>query len=138
MSNRCMNQFPLTLEKRVIKLFAHITFGASGAPTLDTANSKGIVSVTRISAGKYTFVFGTKTGMLDTYYKLLGVKHLFDATGNSGTAPASPGMYLTGNAVATVGTSTLQVVFNSAGTATDPASGEGVYLEFTFKDSTAP
>ena len=138
MANRFMNQFPLALEQKVVNLFAHVTFGSTGAPTLDKANSKGIVSVTRNSAGKYTFVFGTTTASLDVYYKLLCVKHVFDATGNSGTAPASPGLYITGNSVATVGTCSLQVVFNAAGTATDPASGEGVYLQFIFKDSTAP
>jgi hypothetical protein len=137
MSNRYYNQFQATLAPKVVSLYAHVTFGASGAPTLDTANSKGIVSVTRNAAGKYTFVFGTKAGMLDTYNKLLMVKHVFDASGNSGTAPASPSMFILANSVATAGTCSLQVEFNAAGTATDPASGEGVYMEFIFKDSTA-
>lgn len=138
MANRYMTQFQLTLEKKVSTIFAHVTFGATGAPTLDAANSKGVVSVTRNSAGKYTFVFGTKAGMLDTYNKLLGVDMVLDATGNAGAAPAAPNLYLVGNSVAVAGTCSLQVQFtNSAGTATDPASGEGVYIAFTFKDSTA-
>lgn len=137
MSNRYFNQFRYSLEKKVVDIFAHVTFGAAGAPTLDTANSKGVVSVTRNAAGKYTFVFGTQAGMLDVYNKLLMAKHIFDASGNAGTAPASPSMYLLANNVAVAGTCSLQVEFNSAGTATDPASGEGVYIQFTFKDSTA-
>lgn len=137
MANRLFNQFRLSLEKKVVDIFAHVTFGASGAPTLDKANSKGIVSVTRNSAGKYTFVFGTNSAALDTYKKVLMVKHLFDATGNSGTAPASPSMFLIGNSIATAGTASVQVEFNSAGTATDPASGEGVFIQFTFGNSTA-
>lgn len=134
MANRYLTQFPLAFEKKVVNIFGKVTFGSSGAPTLDAANSKGIVSVTRNSAGVYTFVFGTKAGMLDVYNKLLCVKHMF----NSGSsAPASPGMYIKANSIATVGTCSMQVVFNSAGTATDPASGEIVYIQFLFGDSTA-
>lgn len=138
MANRTFTQFGYTLERAVVSLYAHVTFGASGAPTLDTANSKGIVSITRNAAGKYTIVFGTQAGMLDVYNKFLCAKHIFDATGTAGAAPASPGMYLLANNVATFGTCSVQIEFNSAGTATDPASGEGVYIEFVLKNSTAP
>jgi len=138
MANRWFNQFQKTLEKEVVSIFARVTFGASGAPTLVTSVSKGVVSVTRNSAGKYTFVFGTQTGLLDVYPNLLMVKHVFDESGNGGTAPASPGMYILANNVAVSGTSSLQIEFNSAGTATDPASGEAVFLQFMFKNSTAP
>lgn len=135
MANRYFTQFPLSMEKKVVNLFARVTYGASGAPTLSAVNSKGIVSVTRNSAGIYTFVFGTQAGMLDVYVKLLMAKVVF----NSGaSAPAAPGMYIKTNSVSTVGTASLQVVLNSAGTATDPASGEIGYFEFIFGDSTAP
>lgn len=140
MANRYFNQFNLALEKSVVNIFARVTFGSTGAPTLVTTNnqSKGVVSVTRNSAGKYTFVFGAGATKLDTYYKLLMVKHVFDETANSGTAPAAPGMYITGNSIATIGTSSIQIVFNAAGTATDPASTEAVNLHFIFSNSTAP
>jgi hypothetical protein len=135
--NRYLTQFPLMFEKKVVSVFAKVTFGASGAPTLTTTSSKGIVSVTRNSAGTFTFLFGTKAGMLDTYVKLLCIKHVFDTSGTS-SAPASPSVYVALNSIATVGTSTIKIVFNAAGTATDPASGEIVYLEFILGDSTAP
>jgi hypothetical protein len=135
MANRYGYQFSQTLEKKVVNLYAKVTFGASGAPTLSAVNSKGIVSVTRNSAGIYTFVFGTKAGMLDVYNKLLCVRHVL----NSGSsAPASPALYVKADSVATSGTCSLQIVMNSAGTATDPASGEIGYFNFTFGDSTAP
>lgn len=135
MANRYTTQFTQTLEKKVVNVFGKVTFGSTGAPTLVAAQSKGIVSVTRNAAGTYTFVFGTKAGMLDVYNKLLMVKHVF----NSGSsAPASPDCYIKADSVATAGTCSLQVVFNAAGTATDPASGEAVHLQFIFKDSTAP
>lgn len=138
MANRWLNQFKKTFEKEVVCVFARVTFGASGAPTLDTANSKGVVSVTRNSAGKYTIVFGTQAGNLDLYNRLLMVRHFFDETGNAGTAPAAPALYLTGNSISTLGTASIQVQFNAAGTATDPASTEVVLMEFEFKNSNAP
>jgi len=139
MANRWFTQFPKTLEKEVCSIYARVTFGSSGAPTLDTTNSKGIVSVTRNSAGKYTFVFGTNSGMLDTYNRLLMVETYYDSTGNSGTAPTAPLTYLTGNSIATAGTASLQLVMtNTSGTATDPASTEVWLFKFELKNSTAP
>lgn len=135
MANRNFSEKQLSLEKAVVHLYAHITFGASGAPTLDTANSKGVVSVTKGTTGLYTLQLGTNAASLDKYTKLLMIKHAFDATGNSGTAPAAPGMFLTANAVATAGT--LQVEFNAAGTATNPASTEGVFLEIILGNTSA-
>lgn len=134
MANRYFRQFVNTVEPQVVKLFARVTFGSSGAPTLVAASSKGIKSISRVSAGKYTITLGN-AAVTDTYNALLMVKHLFDETANSGTAPVSPSMFLTANAVATAGT--LQVVFNAAGTATDPASTEAVMLEITLKNSSA-
>ena len=138
MANRWFNQFSKTMEKEVVNLFAHVTFGAAGAPTLVTADSKGIVSITRSSAGKYVLVFGTKAGMLDTYYKFLAATATFD-TITPAAPPASPVMYLSGNAISTINVATLTFTFESlAGAATDPASGEGVYLHFMLKNSNAP
>lgn len=138
MANRWRNQFVSSLEKIVVNLFAEVTFGASGAPTIVSANTKGIISVTRNSAGIYTFVFGSapnSINVLDTYVKLLDCKVVY----NSGaSAPASPGLYIKANNVSTAGTCSLQVVLNSAGTATDPASGEIGYFKFVLGDSTAP
>lgn len=138
MANRWRNQFVSSLEKVVVDLFAEVTFGASGAPTIVAANTKGFISVTRNSAGTYTFVFGSapnSINALDTYVKFLNAHVIF----NSGSsAPASPGMYVKANSVSTAGTCSIQIVLNAAGTATDPASGEIGYFSFTLGDSTAP
>lgn len=135
MANRYGKAFAQTMETKLWKIYAKVTYGASGAPTLDKVNSKGIVSVTRNGAGDFTFVFGTNAGMLDVWNKVMCVKHVY----NSGSsAPASPGMYIKTNSVATSGTCSIRLILNSAGTATDPASGEIGYYEFTFGDSTAP
>lgn len=138
MANRNFTRESFQLEKNVCRLYAQITFGASGAPTIVTANSKGIYSVTRNSAGKYTIVFGSNSRSLDGYQKLLMVKHTWDETANSGTAPLAPLMYLLANNVTTSGGCSLQVEFtNSTGAqiATDPASGEKVFIEFHLGNS---
>lgn len=138
MANRFWVNQSFQLEKSVVRLYAQVTFGGTGAPTLVTANSKGVVSVTRNSAGKYTVVLGTNAANLDQYPRLLMVDVNFDATGNGGSAPASPLTYLTGNAVNTAGSCSFQFqCTNSAGTATDPASGEKCFVEITLSNSGA-
>jgi hypothetical protein len=141
MANRYTTQFVNCLQKGVTKIFANVTFGAAGAPTIvrDGFVSQGLVSVTRDNQGIFTFVFGTQAGMLDVYYKLLNVSVLFDTIGTVG-APAAPLYYLSGNAVATAASCSLQLTFtdDAGATPTDPADGEGAYFEFTFKNSTAP
>ena len=135
MANRYGYQYGLTLEKKVVNLFAKVSFGAAGAPTLDAKNSKGVVSVTRNSTGDFTFVFGTKAGMLDTYVKLLGANPLF----STASTPASPIMSVKTISISSPGTCSIELVFaNGSGTLTDPANGEVLYLEFVFGDSTAP
>ncbi len=136
MANRYFTSVLQSMEKLPVLLFAKVTFGSSGAPTLVAINSKGILSITRNSTGKYTFVFGTNSASLDTYYKLLNARVIFDTSGPA-AAPAAPGMYITSNAVATAGTASLQVQLNLAGTAADPASGEIGYFEFILSNSSA-
>jgi hypothetical protein len=137
MANRYNQQFQLTQEKRVTSIFAKVTFGASGAPTLSASNSKGVLSVTRNSAGTYTFVFGSGSGVSlqkDSYVKLLSINTVM----NSGaSAPAAPGLYIKADNSASTSSASIQIVMNAAGTATDPATGEIGYFEFIFGDSTA-
>lgn len=141
MANRYTTQFVNTLQKGVTKIFATVSFGVSGAPTIDRSGfqSQGLVSVTRNSQGLFTFVFGTQAGMLDVYYKLLNVSVCFNTVG-SAAVPAAPLYYVSANAVATPASCSLQLTFtdDASATATDPASGEVAYFEFTFKNSTAP
>lgn len=139
--NRWCNQFALTFEKRIVKVFARVTIGGTGAPTLDAVNSKGIVSVTRSSAGIYVFVFGTRAGLLDTYVGTACVHAIFNTAGNAGALPAAPICFIKSSSISTpaVASMTLEFTNNAASpAATDPASGEVMHVEFTFRDSTAP
>ena len=131
-NRRFRSQFRFSFHKDPVDIFAHVTFGASGAPTLDAKQSPGIVSVTRNSAGNYTFVFGTNSQLaFDTYNYLLMVKHVFSQAG----APAAPGMWVSANNINVVGTASITLQFNAAGVATDPASGESVLLDFVLRNS---
>lgn len=131
-NRRYRSQFRFSMHKDPVDIFARVSFGAAGAPTLDAKNSPGIVSVTRNSAGNYTFVFGTNSQIaLDTYNYLLMVKHVFSQS----AAPAAPGMWVSANAISTVGTASITLQFNAAGTPTDPASGESVLLDFILRNS---
>lgn len=107
-------------------LFGKISFGASGAPTIAANTSMGINSISRVSAGKYNITLS------HSYFALLNLKHVF----NSGSsAPASPGMYISSDTSSSVSAPVIQIVFNAAGTPTDPASGEIVLLDICLQKS---
>lgn len=142
MANRMQSAVTmLSFEKNTKVVFAKVTIGATGAPTLVTAQSKGIISISRSSAGRYVLTFGTTSNgsiVKDVYVKRLDFGQHFDTTGTA-AAPAAPLCYVAADGTATVGNSTITLQFTvAAGTATDPASGEIMYLAFAFGDSTAP
>jgi len=64
MANRRFNQFAGALENGVVKLFANVAIGATGAPTL--SSGKGIASITRTAVGNY------RVTLDDRYNLLLG------------------------------------------------------------------
>ena len=130
MSNRFYNQFALSLEKGKTFLFGKVAIGATGAPTLDATNSKGIASITRNSAGKYTIV------LQDVYNRFLG----FQPTLVVGTGtPAAPLCFVISETVATPATKNIVIQFTAVDgtTATDPASGESLRFTVVLKGSSA-
>lgn len=137
MANRWTNQYSAALNKGMVSIYAKVAIGASGAATLSTANSKGIVSVTRNSAGTYTFVFGTNSAALDTYYAFCMCRALF--INNSTSAPAAPIMHVITDSSATAGTASIKVQFSAAaaGAAVDPDNGSTMLLRFDFQNSSA-
>lgn len=126
MANRMFNQFQGTLEKGVVQLFAEVSFGASGAPTL--VLGKGIASVAKTATGVYTFT------LQDTYQRTLGVA----STWKGAAAPAGVLVVLDADNSASSPTPTVVLkVYNEAGAATEPASDEAVLVALTFSNSTA-
>lgn len=122
------------LEIDVVNLYANVSIGGTGASTLNTGpGSKGVTSVTRNSAGDYTFVFD------ENYQKLLWADvQILDATLSN---PSTVGVVAKIKAVneSATGGATVEVVFyetaNSA-TAVDPRNGAVMLCIFAFRFST--
>lgn len=128
MANRLFQQFRNSLEKQVVELWVKASIGSTGAVTLDAANSKGVSTMVRNSAGKYTIT------LQDTYQKLLET---------SCTQLISTGLLtaaefaVVSEAVATAAAPTVVVQFAAAGVATDMASGTVVRIRITLSNTTA-
>lgn len=124
MANRYSKQFTAGNFPGVSHVFASISFGTSGAPTL--GGSAGYISsVARNNPGDYTIT------LADSWFALLGLGHIFKF---ASAAPSAPLAYIKAEGVAS--TKTINVIFtDAAGTATDPASGEVVYLDLRLKNS---
>lgn len=131
MANRSFHKPLGSLEIDVVTLYAKVTVGASGAPTLDTTNSKGITSFTRDSAGQYTIRFS------DQYQRLLWVDACLVSTTASDTTTDGVGFRLEADAVSNA-TPTCQVQFFALddGAAADVKDGQVVYFKFELRNST--
>ncbi len=125
MANRQFQQFSFTMEKFTVKLYAKVSIGSSGAPTLVSNQHKGIASIVHNSAGDYTIT------LQDNYYRLLNVTC---AVQNASGVPVAPNM---GIKVDSVSSGSLEVVFSAAGTPTDPASGDSLFIEISLSNSSA-
>jgi len=128
MANRMFNQFQGTLEKGVVQLFAEVSFGASGAPTLVRGKGIAVNGITKSATGTYLVTFQ------DSYVATLGLSSAWKGT----AAPAGNEVVLDTDSITNGTTPTLTLkVYSTAGSAIDPASGESVLLAFTFSNSTA-
>lgn len=125
-NRRFRSQFRFGMEAMVVELFANISIGAAGAPTLNQSASKGVASVVRNSAGQYTIT------LQDKYNSLLHMNVLQD----SGTsAPAAPFVVLEAENVSSAKTLVIQCRAVDNSTATDPANGESMLVKITLSNS---
>lgn len=126
MASRIFHYDDASAQPSIRRLFGKITFGTTGAPTLDTTNSNGIASVSRTSAGLFVIT------LQDKYKKFLNLKGIFKVA--AGSFPAAPLFQMTAETVST--TKTITVQFSDADTpaATDPADTEVLYLEISLAD----
>lgn len=142
MANRQFQQFNYSLEKGLVRLYARVNIGATGAPTLVTTTSNsgnpsnGIATVTRSSAGKYVFTFGnvgsTQTN-LDTYQRLVWCQ----ANVINATISTVVSTQISAEAVTTVTAPTVTIqCLAAAGTAVDPNNGDVLLVEFVLKNAT--
>lgn len=122
MANRNFNR-KQALEKEVKEIYARITVGATGAPTLVAANSQGVASVSRTSAGLYVLT------LQDSYNKLM----------HAAITLVTPTVEdINAKLVSETVSSTKLVTFrcSTAAIATDPASGDIILVSLQLKNST--
>ena len=130
MGSKLLNEFRYSLEKKPVDLFLQAAIGATGAITLNTANSKGIKSITKEStAGQYTVVFN------DAYQRVIDVNVRFI---HDDAVAAAPHVYLISRST----TGCVLQCCNASGVsaalaAGNPGNGETMLAEFTVSDSTA-
>ena len=122
MSNRMAYQFRYSYQRDIYEIFMKVTFGATGAPTL--TYGKGITSISRVSAGKYTITLS------DKYIKLL----MANKMGVSATSPAAEEFYVVSDGSAS-STPTIGVQFAAAGVATDPGNGEVALIQLCLQNA---
>ena len=126
-NRRFRSQFRFGMEAMVVELFANISIGASGAPTLNQSASKGVASVVRDSAGQYTIT------LQDKYVSLLA----FQESRNVGTsAMAAPFCNIEANNIASTGKLTVQYRALDNSTPTDPQNGTIIFMKLTLSNST--
>lgn len=140
MANRQFTQFSYQLEKGLVRLYARVNIGATGAPTLVTTTSasgnpsQGIVSVSRSSAGKYVITLGTNATSLDTYQRLVFAQ----ANVIASTISTVVSTQISVEAVTTASAPAVTIqCLAAAGTAVDPNSGDVLLVELVLKNSNA-
>lgn len=103
-------------------LYCKAAIGASGAPTIDTAASKGIASIALDATGDYTITLSEKYNSLLMVNIMLLEADDLDLTWN-----------LTADAVSS--TPSISITFKAAATPTNPPDGSTLYIEIILKNS---
>jgi hypothetical protein len=121
------SQFTQSNAAGLTKLLLKVSIGAAGAPTIAVGTGMGIKSIVRNSAGQYTI------NLSKPFTQLLDIR----SSSLSGVvAPASPTLNLVTDAVASKTAPAVTLQYRNSGAATDPASGEILYLEIELNSST--
>lgn len=136
MSNRDMTHQSFSFEKLRKVVSARVSFGASGAPTLDGPNSKGVLGVTRNSAGNFTFQFGVSTNGInypDSYVKLSALEWQPDVSSIGTAAPAAVGQAAIYRNDLNTGFNLLAPVQAAASTSTSGGTGLAATTQYFYK-----
>ena len=121
MANRDYNR-KQALEREVKEIYAEISIGAAGAPTLNTSYSTGVASISRTSAGLYVLT------LQDAY------SHLMHANVDVASAAAQD---LVSQSVSDSVNSAKTYTFRTVTSAveTDPSSGSTLRVALQLKNS---
>jgi len=127
-ANRNFNR-KQALDKEIKELYVNVAIGASGAPTLDAAQSLGVASVTRVSTGRYSIL------LQDSYPAF---RHITECRQLASGAPGAVGGMVIRSVAVTSSTPTVVIEFvDGAGAAVELVSGTVLRLEINLKNSTA-
>lgn len=114
-ASRTLFQFQGSFERELVHIFLKATVGASGAITLDSANSRGVASITKESgAGNYT------VALQNSYSRLM---QLTCSQEINAAALVAPTLQILDEDVASAKTISLQFQGPDGSTETNPASG---------------
>jgi|TARA_R100000234_G_scaffold108759_1_gene80325 hypothetical protein len=119
------------VAQAVTHIFAEVTIGSSGAPTLVTADSAGVKSIARNSTGNYTLTLGTVGGDDDVYSKFLFFNGIFIVDGDT----EQDLIYQVDAETISAGGSTIEFETITGANPTDPASGAVMKLHVIVKNS---
>lgn len=126
--NRMFTQFRYSLEKKVIDLWLKAAIGATGAPTINSAFSKGITSIARTGVGAYTIT------LQDKYVDLYACDYTLVLA--SGSPVIAGGVVVRQNNVAATTPTVLVQFVDSTGTAAEIPSGATLLVNMVLKGST--
>lgn len=126
MANKNFNRYQ-AYEKEVKALYAEVAIGASGAPTL--TSGLGITSIVRDSAGKYTVTLDSKYTRLMAFHATLQSATVADLNIQQVSSDVNGAKTVVFHCVAVDG--------DGAPAATDPASGNKLFLKFELKNTSA-
>lgn len=129
MANRNLRRDRGSIEQGIVDLFAQIAIGATGAPTISSAKSKGVSSISRTGVGAYTLT------LQDRYVRLLKAlaTHIL-AAGVPATTSNAQMVVRADNSGAAAKTILIEFV-NNAGAAVELTSGTTLLLNFSLKNS---
>lgn len=133
MASRNFDVVQHSATKGVVSVYFKVTFDGTSAPTLGTgAGNIGVKSITRTDTGDFSIVFGTPSGIADTYLALLSAQCVFE-----GASPDAPILTVSSSSALST-TGTLAVTFlNGSLAATDPGTGEIGYFRVDLRNSSA-
>jgi hypothetical protein len=127
MANRFWKRDRAGLEQGVVDLYASVAIGATGAPTLSAANSKGVASIARNSAGKYTLT------LQDQYNRILALQTAIKLASGAPSATSSVQAVLRSDSVSSK--SVVIEFVDSTGAAVEVVSGATLLVHLQLKNS---
>lgn len=129
MADRAFHPSYRALELEVVHIYAKATIGATGAPTLVSAASKGVASIARNSAGQYTLTLS------DKYNSLLWGNVALVSTADSDAATVGVAFRLEAEDVVSAKTVQFQAHNMADGAVADPASGAVLLIKLELKNT---